>query len=304
MTSRPGGVCVVGSLNFDIICRVPHLPRPGETVAGSDLLRLPGGKGGNQAAASARAGVPTVFVGAVGRDEPGEIMVAALQHAGVDVAGVMVFDGIASGHGFVTVAASGENSIVLALGANAALTPAHVTGAAGGGHAVLMAQLECPIATVEAAFKAAPGSVKILNTAPAVLEARSLFALADILVFNESELAAYTGLPETTEIGAVVAAAKGLLSFPGQIIVVTLGAEGAVALADGAVIRVEGRRAEVVDTVGAGDCFCGVLAARLAEGASFQDAMVWANAAASLSVERAGAMPAMPLRAEIEAVMS
>jgi ribokinase len=297
-------VCVVGSLNFDIICRVARLPRPGETVAGNNLVRLPGGKGGNQAAAASLAGARTVFVGAVGQDEPGDIMVAALKAAGVDVSGVVVFDEIASGHGFVTVSESGENSIVLALGANTAMEPAHVVKAAGAGHKVVMAQLECPIPTVEAAFKAAPGAIKILNTAPAVLEAQSLFPLADILVFNESELAAYAEIEETTDIGAIARTARRLASFPGQVVIVTLGAAGAIALIGDAVVRVEGRPAKVLDTVGAGDCFCGILAARLAEGASLQEAMIWANAGASLSVERAGAMPAMPRRAEIEAVMA
>ena len=304
MSVAPGSVCVVGSLNFDIICRVDHLPRPGETVPGSDLMRLPGGKGGNQAAAAALCGAPTVFVGAVGRDEPGEIMVRALTRAGVDVSGVVVFDDVASGHGFVTVASSGQNSIVLALGANLALTPGHVVAQAGAGHAVVMAQLECPIETVEAAFRAAPDAIKILNTAPAVLAARPLFPLADILVFNESELAAFAHAGETTDAGEIAAIAHRLIAFPGQIIVVTLGEAGAVGLKDGAVVRIEGRPAKVVDTVGAGDCFCGILAARLAQGASFEDAMTWANAGASLSVERAGAMPAMPTRAEVEAVMA
>jgi len=296
-------VCVVGSLNFDIICRVARLPKPGETVAGSDLLRLPGGKGGNQAAAAARVGARTVFVGAVGRDEPGEIMVGALKASGVDVSGVVVFDEIASGHGFVTVAKSGQNSIVLALGANTALAPAHVVKAAAAGHKVLMAQLECPVATVEAAFKAAPGAIKILNTAPAVLAGASLFPLADILVFNESELAAFAGTEETTDVDAVVDTARRLASFPGQIVIVTLGAAGAVALDKDAVVRVEGRAVNVLDTTGAGDCFCGILAARLAEGSGLEEAMVWANAGASLSVERPGAMPAMPYHVEIEAVL-
>jgi len=297
-------VCVVGSLNFDIICRVARLPRPGETVAGSNLLRLPGGKGGNQAVAASLAGARTVFVGAVGRDEPGQIMVAMLKAAGVDVSGVVVFGDIASGHGFVTVSDAGENSIVLALGANTALAPAHVTQAAGVGHKVMMAQLECPIATVEAAFKAASGAIKILNAAPAVLDARSLFPLADILVFNESELAAYAGVEETSDIGLIVETARRLTSFPGQTVIVTLGAAGAVGVVDGAVVRVDGLVVEVADTVGAGDCFCGILAARLAEGACLREAMIWANAGASLSVQRAGAMPAMPWRAEIRAVLA
>ena len=296
-------VCVVGSLNFDIICRVAHLPKPGETVAGSDLMRLPGGKGGNQAAAAARAGARTVFVGGVGRDEPGEMMVAALKASGVDVSGVVVFDDVATGHAFVSVAESGENSIVLALGANTALSSEHVTPASAAGHAVLLAQLECPVDTVAAAFRAAPDAVKILNAAPAMLAARTLFPLIDILIVNETELALFAGADDLVGLDAVAAAARGLMARADQIIVVSLGAAGAVAvLADG-LEMVEGRPAKVVDTTGAGDCFCGVLAAKLAEGVALGEAMAWANAAASLSVERHGAMPAMPTRTEIEAVL-
>jgi len=296
-------VCVVGSLNFDIICRVAHLPKPGETVAGSGLMRLPGGKGGNQAAAAARAGAPTVFVGGVGRDEPGELMVAALAASGVDVSGVVVFDDVATGHAFVSVAESGENSIVLALGANSALSPEHVITASTADHAVVLAQLECPVETVAAAFRAAPDSIKILNAAPATEAGAALFPLIDILIVNETELAFFAGADDLVGLDAVVAAARGLMAGPDQIVVVSLGAAGAVAvLADG-IERVEGRSATVVDTTGAGDCFCGVLAAKLAEGAPLGQAMVWANAAASLSVERHGAMPAMPTRAEIEAVL-
>jgi ribokinase len=296
-------VCVVGSLNFDIICRVAHLPMPGETVAGSGLLRLPGGKGANQAAAAARAGAKTIFVGAIGRDEPGDIVVSALMDRGVDVSGVKVFDHVASGHAFISVADSGENSIVLAPGANAALAPEHVVQAASAGHAVMLAQLECPIDTVAAAFQAAPGAIKILNAAPALESCRALLPLVDILIVNETELALLAGAGDLREIADISAAARGLMARPDQIVVVSLGAAGALAVLAEHIERVEGRPARAIDTTGAGDCFCGVLAAKLAEGAGLREAMVWANTAASLSVERPGALPAMPAREEIEAAL-
>ena len=296
-------VCVVGSLNFDIICRVDHLPTPGETVTGSSLSRLPGGKGANQAAAAARAGAKTVFIGAVGRDEPGDIVVAALMDRGVDVSGVKVFDHIASGHAFISVAESGENSIVLAPGANAALTPEHVIQAASAGHAVLLAQLECPLETVAAAFQAAPGAIKILNAAPALEGCRALLPLIDILIVNESELALLAGAGDLRQIADISAAARGLMARPDQVVVVSLGAAGAVAVLAERIELIEGRPAKAIDTTGAGDCFCGVLAAKLAEGAGLREAMVWANTAASLSVERPGALPAMPTREEIEAAL-
>jgi len=295
-------VCVIGSLNLDIVCRVAELPAPGETVAGLGVERLPGGKGGNQAVAAARAGAHTVMVAAVGQDEAGEIMLASLKDAGVDAARVVALPNHPTGQAFIWVSAAGENSIVVAGGANAFLTPDRASDLAG--HAVILGQLETPVATLEAAFARAGGARRILNAAPALEAGRALLPLTDILIVNETELARYARSAAVPESEAdIAAAARTLIGRDDQTVIVTLGKAGALAVSRSDVHRVAGRPARVVDTTGAGDCFCGVLAARLSEGAPLAEAMAWANAAAGLSTQKPGAAPSMPTRGEIEAAL-
>jgi ribokinase len=297
------GVWVLGSLNLDIVCRVAELPRPGETVSGLGVARLPGGKGANQAVAAARCGVETILIGAVGRDEAGEVMLAAMQDAGVDTRRVVELADQPTGQAFIWVSDAGENSIVVAGGANAALTSGHVAASMTGAQGVFLAQLETPVDAIEALFAGeARKGVRILNAAPAIEAGRRLLPLTDILVVNETELARYAGLeiiPETPD--DIAAAALALTTRPDQTVIVTLGGAGAMAIGAEHRLVVEGRPARVVDTTGAGDCFCGVLAARLAQGDGLQAAMAWANVAASLSTERPGATPSMPTWKEIEA---
>jgi ribokinase len=296
-------LCVIGSLNLDVVCRVDRLPRPGETVAGLGVERLPGGKGGNQAAAAALCGARTRLIGAVGRDEAGSVMLAAMRGAAVDIGAVVELEEHPTGQAFIWVSAAGENSIVVAGGANLALAPRHLSAEAITGCGVFLAQLETPVATIEALFASerAHAGLRILNAAPAVEEGRRLFALTDILVLNETELASYGASDAVPErLDDITAAARGLLSRPGQTVIVTLGAAGAVAVDADGLLVVEGRPALVVDTTGAGDCFCGVLAARLAAGETLEAAMIWANAAAARSTERLGATPSMPTLADIE----
>jgi ribokinase len=300
-------VCVMGSLNLDIVCRVAELPKPGETVMGRGVERLPGGKGANQAVAAARCGVPTHLIGAVGRDEAGDTMLAALDRAGVEASQVLRLADHATGQAFIWVSEAGENSIVVAGGANLAMTPQMPAAVAAARSRVLLAQLETPVETIQALFGGAPagaGCLRLLNAAPANPEARRLFPLVDILIVNETELATFAGANFAPEdLDAVAGAARGLISRTDQIVVVTLGAAGAVAVRPGGRVVVGGRAARVVDTTGAGDCFCGVLAARLSEDVDLETALAWANAAAALSTERPGATPAMPSRAEIEAAL-
>ena len=299
-------VCVLGSLNLDIVCRVAALPKPGETVMGRGVERLPGGKGANQAVAAARCGVRTQLLGAVGRDEAGEAILAALRRAGVEAGQVLRLADHPTGQAFIWVSEAGENSIVVAGGANLALTPPMADAEAAAQSRVLLAQLETPVETIEALYgaPASAGRLRLLNAAPAIPEARRLFPLVDMLIVNETELASLAGAGVAADdLDAVAAAARGLMSRPDQTVVVTLGAAGAVAVSPGGRVLVAGRRAKVVDTTGAGDCFCGVLAARLSEDADLETALAWANAAASLSTERPGATPAMPSRAEIAAAL-
>jgi ribokinase len=300
-------VCVIGSLNLDIVCRVEHLPRPGETVAGHGVEHLPGGKGANQAIAAALSGAPTRLIGAVGPDEAGAVMLAAVRAAGVGTDQVLELAGETTGHAFIWVSAAGENSIVVAGGANAALTPNHVDAAGFADGTVFLAQLETPVVAIEALFASPAGGAgtRILNAAPAEAAGRTLFALTDILIVNETELARYAGLEGIpTDLAEIEKTARRLISRDGQIVIVTLGAAGAMAIGGPKTVIVPGRPARVVDTTGAGDCFCGALAARLSQGADLDSAMLWANAAAALSTERLGAGPSMPTQAQIEAALN
>ena len=298
-------VCVVGSINVDLVAQVQPLPRPGETVMASALRRHPGGKGANQAIAAAKAGLARSeasvrMIGQVGRDEPGDWMLSVLTQAGVDIAAVTSDPDAPTGQAFITVSGDGENAIVVVPGANAtlAIEPAAVLE----GARVLLAQLETGLEPVERLFRPVPPDcLKILNAAPAMAGSERLFIHCDIVIVNETELAAYAGLtgPPKDE-AAVIAAARALRCRSGQTVVVTLGAEGALAVGSEETVRTPGRPARVVDTVGAGDCFCGVLAAGLDEGLALEQAMQRANIAAALAVGRPGAADAMPDRTEID----
>jgi ribokinase len=300
-------VCVLGSLNLDIVARVGALPKPGETVMALSIERLPGGKGANQAVAAARCGARTHLIGAVGHDEAGDAMLAAMRRAGVEFEQVLRLSDAPTGQAYVWVSDAGENSIVVAGGANLALTADMFDAEAAARSRVLLAQLETPIAAIEALFGGAPaaaGCLRLLNAAPASEAARRLFPLVDILIVNETELAAFAQSAAAPEaLDDVVAVARRLVSRPDQTVVVTLGKAGAVAVGANGRTVIAGRPAKVIDTTGAGDCFCGVMAARFAEEADLGVAMQWANAAASLSTERPGAVPSMPTRDEIATAM-
>jgi ribokinase len=295
-------VCVLGSLNLDIVCQVEQLPAPGETVAGQGVNQHLGGKGLNQAMASALWGASTTILGAIGRDAAGEWLLSALEGASVDVSGVLRAPEGATGRAFIFVSAAGENMIVVDGGANQSVSAATVERATSNGAGVLLSQLETPIDAIEAFFNAgeAQGAIRILNAAPALAEAAGLFPLADIIVINQTELTRYAG----ADLDDIEALARRLLSRPDQTVVVTLGAEGAAAVGLGDSLRVGGRAAAVVDTTGAGDCFCGVMAAALSEGLDLRGALGWANAAAALSTQTRGAAASMPTRAQVEAFVS
>jgi ribokinase len=299
-------VCVLGSVIFDNVLRVASLPRPGETAVAHGASRHLGGKGANQAVAVARAGEAVTFVGAVGRDDTSLWMRERLKDLGVDVTHLAMIDGVPAGHGYVTLSDDGENSIVIVAGANQALTPDHLSEAAIAGHAVYLAQLEVPIDVVATLFShpGARAGIRILNAAPAAPEGCRLFPLVDILVVNETELADFAGTATgTLDTPGLVAGARTLIERPGQAVVVTLGAAGAVVVREASVTPIPGRRVSVVDTTGAGDCFCGVLAAEMAGGATLEDAARVANSAAALAVTRLGAS-SVPSRAEIDAFFS
>ncbi len=309
-----GRVLVVGSLNVDLVARVERLPVAGETVAGADLERTPGGKGLNQAVAAARAGAVVALCGHVGDDDNGRWLLGLAAAEGIDVDAVASVP-VATGTALITVAADGANTIVVSPGANRADAP---VGVAPGRGDVVLAQAEIPQSAVTGALAAAreAGATTVVNLAPFRVPAPGQWELIDVLVVNETELAGLlaaegvdAAAPDTADgadrarAAAELAARALLAARPGPgTLVVTLGAAGAVAIeAAGEARVVVAPEVEALDTVGAGDCLTGWLAAGLAEGLSLAVALERAVVAASIAVLRRGAAVAMPTAAEVRA---
>jgi ribokinase len=269
-----GRVVVVGSLNIDLVTHVERHPKPGETVLGTGLQRLAGGKGANQAVAASAVGASVVMVGCVGSDEAGSAYLARLSALGIDVASIRVAPHCPTGHALITVDQAGENSIVVVAGANAAvaLEDLQVLESVGPGDIVLL-QMEVPLEVVTAAVRRASGrgARVVLNLAPYVAVPSDVVALADPLVVNEHEallLADSQALPAS--------------------LVVTFGEAGAAW--DGDQLTGPGLdQVEVLDTTGAGDAFCGALSAALVAGADRRAALATALAAGADAVRHLGA---------------
>jgi ribokinase len=301
-------VAVVGSINMDVVARVEHVPAPGETLLARSSSRGGGGKGANQAVAAARArGASVAFVGAVGDDTDGQALRAALEADGIDVTGLESSDS-PTGIALISVADDGENAIVVIAGANAAdadLSSRQRELVAGAD--VVIAQLEIPVARVlEAARLRRTDSVFVLNASPSApfadaALAEGLLAAADVIVANEHELRDITRSPS----GDLSAAVDALAARVGAL-VVTLGAEGSIVAVGGERRSVPAFPVDAVDTTGAGDTYCGVLAAQLAAGRSALSADALAHAArvagaaAALAVGRHGAQASVPTVAEVD----
>ena len=300
-------VFVLGGINEDVVAYVDDLPRRGETVAARGLHRSAGGKGLNQAVAASRFGGAVTMLGAIGNDAAGAFLRATLQEAKVADTHVLAHDGVATGQALICLAADGDNTIVVNAGANAHFGSAEIEAAAPDVPAVFLTQFEAMLPAIEALFRlpAARDGVRILNTAPALDEGAHLLPLADILILNETELQRFARLPTPPEgREEVLAAVRALGSRSGQKAIVTLGAAGCVLVDGPRVVHFPAFPAVPVDTIGAGDCFCGVLATALAEGAVIDDAIRSASAAAALSVQRSGAASSSPFRQEVEALLN
>lgn len=291
------GIVVVGSYNQDTVLRVPRFPQPGETLAASRLDRFHGGKGSNQAVAAARSGARVAMVAAVGADVAGDAALALWREEGIAADGVARMPGLPTGEALILVEDGGENEIVIVAGANAAVAPDQAAAAVKAGAALVLAQLETPLAATEAAFRAAraAGATTLLNAAPARALPAGLLDLTDILAVNETEAAMLAGQDAPADQVAAL-----LSERHRRGVVLTAGAAGAYwAGRAGSVVHVPAPRVTVVDSTGAGDAFLGAFAAALVGGAGDQAALRRGVAAGALACGQEGAVPSLPRLAEI-----
>jgi ribokinase len=281
-------VAVVGSVNLDLVATTPRLPRPGETVSGTAYAEHAGGKGLNQAIAAARSGASVSMVGAVGDDEAGTRLRSIAEHEGIDVGAIASVSGAPTGRALISVDWAGENSIVVIPGANALIRSGAIPPAR-----VVIAQLEIPMVVVIEAFRSArdADALTILNPAPGQPLPDELIGLCDVIVPNEHELLLIGGLDALFDHGV-------------RAVVTTRGAEGVVVATRDDGVTTERHHGAFpvtpIDTTGAGDAFCGALAARLAGGDSLESAVCYAAAAGALATTIEGAVPSLPRAVDVQ----
>ena len=305
-------VLIIGSSNMDLNVYLKRLPRPGETVTGGMFQQFLGGKGANQAVASVRSGAKTIFIGKIGKDAFGDQMLSSLTEEGIDSSHIIRDPQEASGVAFILIDENGENMISVAPGANFNLTPEEIRAHSDiiKGASALVVQMEIPIETITEIFKiAAEGNaIKILNPAPLKQIPGDTLKNIDIIIPNEGELYNLHLLLGYNELRAIegkekiVEAAKDIAIFGVTTIITTLGSKGSLIYDSKTeqAIEVPAFKVQAIDTVGAGDCFNGVLASKLSQGESIENAVKYATAAASIAVTRRGAQASMPYENEIE----
>lgn len=301
-------IVIIGSINMDLVLRVPRMPLPGETITGGQFRTIPGGKGANQAVACARLSaddVKVAMVACLGDDAFGAELRAALRHDGIDDSHVTTIPGTASGIASILVDDNGQNSIVLASGANAELSPAHIDAARSliEQARIVVLQLESPLPTVIHAIKLAHalGKTVVLNPAPAQALPTELLGQIDYLVPNEIEAAMLAGMPASgIDNDEQIAAVIGKLRAAGSTnVLVTLGDKGVYAALESGSEHFSAQAVKAVDTTAAGDTFIGGFVAALAEGRSEADAIALGQRVAAISVARVGAQTSIPFRREV-----
>ena len=297
---------VLGSVNADHVLRVPHFPRPGETLTGHSYQVVPGGKGANQAVAAARLGAPVAFIARIGDDAIGQQMRQGFAQDGIDVSAVELDDTLPTGIAIIYVSDEGENSIGISAEANGALSPAmvkrHETLIADA-HTLLL-QLEVPLGSVfeSARLARAHGTRVVLNPAPAQPLSSELLALVDLITPNQTEAELLTGVKVTDETSAAQAAAR-FHQMGISDVMITLGSQGVYCSNARQQQLIPGFRVEAVDTTAAGDTFNGALLAAELAGADFKAAVRFAHGAAALSVTKFGAQSSIPSKQEVEAFL-
>jgi len=301
-----GRVCVIGSANMDMVVRAQKLPAPGETVVGGSFHTSPGGKGANQAVAAARMGARVTMVGRLGADASGTELRKVLSREGVDLTAVRTAAGVPTGVALITVdEESGENTIVGVGGANLLVSPEDVRDVAGliRSAEVLLMQLEVPVETVEAAtsLARAAGRMVILNAAPAQPLPESLLSSLDVLIVNETEAAAIAGAESADDPEQLAETLRG--KGPAAV-VLTLGGRGAIVAEQSGTTVVPSIKVAATDTVGAGDAFCGTLAAMRAEGKSLAQAVRIGCIAGALATTKPGAISSLPTREAVGEILA
>jgi ribokinase len=294
-------------LNTDLVIKTARLPAPGETLHGEDLQTIPGGKGGNQASAAARLGSRVAMVGRVGADQFGPHLIDNLAHQGVNTGHVRVDPGTCTGIALIIVDEGGENTILLSAGANSKVSTTDVDSASAilSQARLLLLQLEIPMETVEYALEKASklGIKAILNPAPARSMSPDLLEKVDILVPNQTELEALSGMPVGDD-ESVRRAASAIIEKGVEVVIVTLGERGALLVTSEENTFVPGIKVDVVDTTAAGDAFIGALATAIVRNMPLAEAVRFANCAGALAATRFGAQPSLPSTDEVYQVYS
>lgn len=298
-----GKICVVGSLNMDLVATGERIPVVGETVLGDTFKQVPGGKGANQAAAMGRLQGNVAMVGKVGEDAFGDALIQALADSNVEVETVTKAP-TSTGIALITVQADGDNAIVVVPGANAELKAEDIDAAKSviEESEIVITQLETPMETVTHALKMAKslGKTTILNPAPAVLLADELIENVDYLTPNETELAILSGMPTDTQ-DQLEAAAAAMMAKGVKVLIVTLGSKGCLVIDHNGTKQFPAYKVKAVDTTAAGDSFNAGVAVALSEGKSLKDAIEFATKVGALTVQKAGAQSSLPSREEVEA---
>jgi len=295
-------ILVVGSINMDLVVRVSHSPKPGETVLGSDFATFPGGKGANQAVAASRMGGEVSMVGRVGMDDFGDGLLQELVDNKIKTAHVIKDPTAPTGIAMIAVAHNGENMIVVASGANSKVSVEDVNEANSlmSETDIMLVQMECPLETVTAAIELANvhGLPVILNPAPAQSLSKDILSKVDYLTPNQSELVLLTGEEDLEE------GVQKLHSWGVQNIVITLGREGAWVISKDIDLHLPAYQVTAVDTTAAGDAFNGALAVAIAEGEPLLKAVHYGMAAGALATTKRGAQPSLPTREAVEQFLS
>ncbi len=298
-------VIVAGSINMDIVALTQRHPKIGESIVGSDVQYFPGGKGANQAIASTKLGSKTTMIGMVGNDSSGKKLVEFLDGQGV-VNRISTTTEAPTGTALITVSTqTADNTIVVIPAANLELTEREVADTEIVEGDVLVSQFEIPEDTIRSFFKRGRqyGAMNILNPAPAKPVSSQLLDLVDILILNESELETISGNTVNVDDDLTLSAAVENIRMKCGVVIVTLGEKGVFSCIYGETLRTEGLKVQALDTTGAGDCFVGAFASRMANGSSIEEAIQFGNLAASICVTKKGAGTSMPTMEEVKSVM-